>query len=419
MHPHPASGAAESAPSPAPRDTEAYPLEFTGSAGAYFRVWIVNLLLCCVTVGIYTPWARRRTAQYFYSNTLVAHSPLEFTGRLRSMVLGFVLVLLLLLARDIASITGQKLVVTLLLLAAAALVPWAWGSAMRFRFRATRWRGLRLQFAARWREVYRASWPLWMLVPLWWVLLLGLKWLAPEMPNAPEPNEKTTGVTPAGGAWLLLGLVLTLLCIIRIDYNCKNLLVCKARWGAEQGHWKLVYMDFVKVWLASVALFMLCVLGFWALSVVLTGQLFGVLAWLFGRADPRTDPMSLVLTMLIIYIVGALLALLLSAPARAYREARMFQLVWNHIGIGQVARFKCRLAIGRYVLLRIRNLLLVLLTLGFYRPYARVSEYRMRLESVTLYVNGGVEQVVGAMVRQQPGGLGDALADAVGLDLIG
>jgi len=136
MHPHPASGAAESAPSSAPRDTEAYPLEFTGSAGAYFRVWIVNLLLCCVTVGIYTPWARRRTAQYFYSNTLVAHSPLEFTGRLRSMVLGFVLVLLLLLARDIASITGQKLVVTLLLLAAAALVPWAWGSAMRFRFRA-------------------------------------------------------------------------------------------------------------------------------------------------------------------------------------------------------------------------------------------------------------------------------------------
>ena len=43
----------------------------------------------------------------------------------------------------------------------------------------------------------------------------------------------------------------------------------------------------------------------------------------------------------------------------------------------------------------------------------------MKLESVTLHVKGGVEQVAGAMVRQQQGGLGDALADAAGLDLIG
>src|SRR6218665_2763866 len=136
-----------------------------------------------------------------------------------------------------------------------------------------------------------------------------------------------------------------------MDYMCKNLVVCKAGWGAEQGHWKLVYMDFVKVWLASVALFMLCVLGFWALSVVLTDQFLGVLAWLFGRADPRTDPISLVLTMLLIYIVRALLALLLSAPARAYREAPMFQLVSNHIPIRHVARFKNHLTICPYNLL--------------------------------------------------------------------
>ena len=53
-------------PSPAPtRRTgiEAHPIEFTGSGGEYFRVWIVNVLLSIVTLGLYTPWARRRTAQ--------------------------------------------------------------------------------------------------------------------------------------------------------------------------------------------------------------------------------------------------------------------------------------------------------------------------------------------------------------------
>lgn len=44
----------------------------------------------------------------------------------------------------------------------------------------------------------------------------------------------------------------------------------------------------------------------------------------------------------------------------------------------------------------------------------------MKAESVTLHVKGSVDQVTSAMVRQQKeGGIGDALADAAGLDLIG
>ena len=91
----------------------------------------------------------------------------------------------------------------------------------------------------------------------------------------------------------------------------------------------------------------------------------------------------------------------------------------SNIGVSQMARFRCDLGTSGYVWLRIRNLLLTLLTLGLYRPFARVSEYRMKTESVTLHVKGGTDQVVGALARQQAGGLGDALADAAGLDLIG
>ena len=67
----------------------------------------------------------------------------------------------------------------------------------------------------------------------------------------------------------------------------------------------------------------------------------------------------------------------------------------------------------------LKNLLLTLLTLGLYRPIAKVSEYRMKIDSLTLYVKGGLDQLVGQLSRQQPEGLGDALADAAGLDLIG
>ena len=69
-----------------PQNIDAHPLEFTGSGGEYFRVWIVNVLLGILTLGFYTPWARRRTAQYFYDHSMVAGSPLEFTAQQRKMV---------------------------------------------------------------------------------------------------------------------------------------------------------------------------------------------------------------------------------------------------------------------------------------------------------------------------------------------
>jgi uncharacterized membrane protein YjgN (DUF898 family) len=131
---------------------EQHTLEFSGSGGEYFRVWIVNLLLSVVTLGFYTPFARRRTAQYFYSHTLVAGSPLEFTAQQRRMVIGFLLLVALYVAFKTASQTGQDTVVTAMLLGAALLAPYFWGSAMRFRLNATRWRGVRLQFAGSWGE---------------------------------------------------------------------------------------------------------------------------------------------------------------------------------------------------------------------------------------------------------------------------
>ncbi|RZJ15163.1 MAG: DUF898 domain-containing protein [Acidovorax sp.] len=403
-----------------PQDIDAHPLEFTGSGGEYFRVWIVNVLLSIITLGIYTPWARRRTAQYFYSHTLVAGSPLEFTAQQRKMVMGFVLLTLLTIAYNIAANTGQDAAVGVFLLTGALLSPLIWGSAMRFRLGATRWRGLRLQFTASWKEVYIASWPMFALALVWFGVFFGMQALSPELAQALDAMEDEDvkqalpRFTPAMGALLGLGLVLTVLCFIRLEYNYKSLLVLKAQVGAERGRWKPVYMDFVKVWLATVLVFVLCVVGISALVGVVAGSSIALFA-------SRSERMGLWLIVAIIvgFVVGIFMLFLASAPARAYREARMFQLQWNNTGVSHVARFKCHLRTGRYVGLRIKNMLLTLLTFGLYRPFARVSEYRMKLESVTLHVKGGVDQVAGAMVRQQQGGLGDALADAAGLDLIG
>lgn len=393
---------------------EAHPLRFTGSGAEYFRVWIVNVLLGIVTLGFYTPWARRRTAQYFYSHTQVADSPLEFTAPQGKMVKGFVLLVLLTLAYQLAVNTGQDTAVSLFLLGGALLAPLIWGSAMRFRLGATRWRGLRLQFTAGWGEVYKASWPVFALALVWIAVVFGLQALAPETVLNESTGRKMPQVTAPMWGLIGLGLVLSVLCIIRLEYNYKSLLVLRGQVGAEPGRWKPVYMDFVKVWLATVGFFVACVAVIGALLAVVIGGSFALIA-------RQTSQLGLWLFVFIIvgFIAGVLLLFLVSAPARAYREARMFHLMWNNIGVSQIARFKCKLRTRSYVLLRLKNLLFTVLTLGFYRPFARVSEYRMKVDSVTLHIKGGVDQVAGQLVRQQQTGLGDALADAAGLDLIG
>ncbi len=391
----------------------AYRLRFSGTGGEYFRVWIVNLLLSSVTLGLYTPWARRRTARYFYDHTLIADSPLEFTAPLRKMVVSFILFVLLYLAYKIAAETGQDTTVLVFIVTAALLAPYLWGSAMRFRLASTRWRGLQLHFTARWREVYLASWPIFVMAALWIAINFGLEVLAADL--AAPPVRKPRGVTfPVVSApmWGLigLGLLLSLLCIIRVEFNYKSLLVLRAGIGQQRGRWKPVYSDFVRIWGATV----LVALAGVALVLGLAGGAIYTLQAMFSSARGQ----ALFLLVFLVVLATLLGLILASAPARAYREARMFRLIWSNVGLGQIARFKCDLSHWAFMRLRIKNVLLTLLTVGFYRPFARVSEYRMKADSVTLHVKGGLDQLVGELVRQQDG-LGDALADVAGLDIVG
>lgn len=217
-----------------------------------------------------------------------------------------------------------------------------------------------------------------------------------------------------GAMWGLvaLGAVLSVLCIIRIEFNYKSLLVLRSSLGGQVGRWKPVYSDFVRIWLATLGVFLagVAVVVVLAVGVVLAAGL----SW--GHTPARGMMFVLLMALAVLAVIAGFI--IASAPARAYREARMFRLIWSNVGLSQIARFKCDLRPWPYVRLRLKNLLLTVLTLGLYRPFARVSEYRLKANSVTLHVKGGLDQLAGQMVKQQHA-LGDALADVAGLDFVG
>src|ERR1043165_9971239 len=85
-------------PSPLPPEQ----LHFTGRAGEYFGIWIVNLLLTIVTLGIYSPWAKVRRLRYFYRHPELAVSSFDFHGSPVKILVGRVIAVAMLLSYNAA-----------------------------------------------------------------------------------------------------------------------------------------------------------------------------------------------------------------------------------------------------------------------------------------------------------------------------
>ena len=46
-------------------------INFDGKAMEYFGIWIANIVLNVVTLGIFSAWAKVRKLRYFYNNTKI------------------------------------------------------------------------------------------------------------------------------------------------------------------------------------------------------------------------------------------------------------------------------------------------------------------------------------------------------------
>jgi uncharacterized membrane protein YjgN (DUF898 family) len=78
--------------------------EFLGSGSEYFRIWIVNLLLSVLTVGIYSAWAKVRREQYFHRATRLAGAAFDWDASPIAILRGRVLAVVLLIAVQAASL---------------------------------------------------------------------------------------------------------------------------------------------------------------------------------------------------------------------------------------------------------------------------------------------------------------------------
>ncbi|MDQ1363420.1 MAG: hypothetical protein QG652_1281 [Pseudomonadota bacterium] len=145
------------------------PFEFTGTARQYFGIWIVNLLLTIITLGIYSAWAKVRTKRYFYGNTLLGGSPFDYLADPLAILKGWAIAVAVLIAYNLS--TNIFPVSSLLLLPLMMIVlPWVVVRAMCFRARNSAWRNIRFGF----KKSYGEAAMVFILFPVLIIITLGL-----------------------------------------------------------------------------------------------------------------------------------------------------------------------------------------------------------------------------------------------------
>jgi len=141
--------------------SETIPFEFHGKGSEYFPIWLVNVFLSIVTLGIYSAWAKVRRKQYFYGSTRLQGAGFEYLAdpvkilKGRLIVVGFF---------GVYSIVSElvPLVGAALALVFAFALPWLVVRSLAFNAHNSALRNIRFGFHGSYGEAARmfVLWPI-------------------------------------------------------------------------------------------------------------------------------------------------------------------------------------------------------------------------------------------------------------------
>lgn len=137
---------------------------FNGRGGEYFKIWIVNIFLTILTLGIYSAWAKVRRQRYFYGNTQLGNASFEYLADPKVILRGRLIAFAV-----FAAYSGVNQFLPLagiaLSLVFAGAMPWLVVRALAFRARNTSFRNIRFNFKGTYSDAARAFLWMPMLIP--------------------------------------------------------------------------------------------------------------------------------------------------------------------------------------------------------------------------------------------------------------
>ena len=382
-------------------DQNKHTLKFTGKGGEYFKIWIVNILLSIVTLGIYSAWAKVRTNRYFYGNTLLNGAPFEYHATPKQILIGRLIAFALFAVYIIISElfpTGALIFIVLLL----AATPWIIYRSIRFNARVTSHRNVRFGFSGAAGPMYKYLF----LLPMIPVFILGV--IAVVLHFMGMPTAVVSGL--AGLA--VLAMYLTYPWVQRnvTQYVMNHYTYGQGQFAVdpELSTKKYYWTYFVA---AIVSIIAAAIVG----GLIYSLGLFDTLTSLQDEgADIDPTEIQAVVLPLIAMVYGMLF--LVSFVLNAFIKTAIRNHVFARTKLDNIARLESTLTTGKLFLLLFTNFLLLMFTLGLAYPWIKVRLARYFTENTKVTMSGDLSQYISEQ-REKQSALGEEMGDVFDVDM--
>lgn len=332
--------------------------EFYGKTGEFFKIWIVNIMLSILTLGIYSAWAKVRTRQYFYSNTLLMNTPFDYLADPIKILKGRLLVLAAFLIYSFSPAISPMFQ-GLLLLIFIPLFPWVIIKALEFNMYNTAYRNIRFHFNADYLKAL----------------------------------------------WVFIGLPLLVALSVGLAYpyfirEQKKFVINHSSYGTSLFNMKASIGAFYAIFFKMLGIFLLLVIFIGAIS----SGLFSFKATLNDPATMEAMLMFIPLLFFPFYMI-----------AFGYWYTRLTNLIMNHTTLQQ-CQLNSHLESTKICWIFFSNTLAIILSLGLLIPWAMIRTAKYRISCISLITDNAPDAFIAAEAEHTEA-IGEEIGDFLDIDL--
>ncbi|MFQ6546917.1 YjgN family protein [Aestuariibius sp. 2305UL40-4] len=342
------------------------PVEFNGRAGEWFGIWIINLLLTIVTIGIYSAWAKVRREQYFKRNTVIGGRSFDYHATGWQILKGRLILIGAYILLNLVLVAFPPLGI-ILLIGLLVAIPWLIVNALKFNARVTSWANVRFDFNGSKMDAFITF----MLLPIG--VMLTLYTTLPFLSR--RANRFAIGGHSIGNH--------------RFDFS------------ASIG-------SYYKAFGISVA---------WIVIVggLMIASVLPALTVIFSDPAALEDPANIGMMGAFIGVIYGVLFVAILPAALIYR-AFLRNTIINGVSLEGGHRMFSDISPMKFIWIALSNAVVIVLTLGLMLPWAQIRMTTYLASKTSVLPNGSLDQLHG-QVQAEGTAAGDAFGDFEGIDM--
>ncbi len=342
---------------------------FSGRAGEYFRLWIVNTFLTFITLGLWSPWAKIRKRRFFLRHTWVAGANFEYHAQPWPILRGRLIAGAAFIAYWFIGEINPNYAPWIALLI-AVLAPWLVVSSLRFNLGNTSYRNLRFSFEGTLIDSVKALWPL--------TLIAALTVAFPPLFDPTDFGRFD---------WKVMLPTLALVGLYPYLHGAFRLLLLNhSRFGSAP----VACTTRIKTFYAIHFRGIIVGIGLAVVAGVISGALFGYMfsVWMTEFAA-RSKWLTVVLS-----LTTALPVAFAALLWYAFTQTRFINATFNLTTVSNNVRVFSQIRTWPMARLYLVNTLAVLFSFGLAIPWAAVRTAKQRVETTSLAIGGDIDDII-------------------------